>query len=87
MVRVYWDGVEIDTLETHYHIQIDSYANSLRAPVSDVGTAVWLRTGLSRAQAGQGAHRVKVVLSERNPRISGDLVLTDVELAITYGDA
>ena len=87
VVRVYWDGVEIDTLETHYHVQIDSYANSLRAPVSDVGTAVWLRTGLSRAQAGQGAHRVKVALSERNPRISGDLVLTDVELAITYGDA
>ena len=31
-----------------------------------------------------GSHEVKVVLVERNPRLTRDIVLTNVELVITY---
>ena len=87
VVRVLWDGNELEGLETRYHVVNDPYANPLAAPISDVGSAVWLYTEMEKNRAGRGAHRLKVVLSERSPRIEGDIVLTDAELVITYGSA
>ena len=84
VVKVYWDDVEIDTFESYYNINIDSYANPLQAQVSDVGPYVWLRTELTENQVLQGLHKAKLILMERNPRISGDIVLTDVELSVSY---
>lgn len=84
VVKVYWDDVEIDTFESYYNISIDSYANPLQAQVSDVGPYVWLRTELTENQVLQGLHKAKLILMERNPRISGDIVLTDMELSVSY---
>ena len=85
VVRVFWDGAEIDTLETRYHIVTDPHANPLAAAISDVGSAVWLYSEMAPGQVGRGLHQIKAVLSERVPRLESDIVLTDAELVISYG--
>ena len=85
VVRVFWDGVEIDALKTRYHIVSDPHANLLAAAISDVGGAVWLYSKMAPVQVGRGLHQVQVVLSERVPRLESDIVLTDAELVISYG--
>ena len=50
-----------------------------------MSSAVWLRCSLDPLEVPKGRHEVKVVLEERNPRMASDLILTDVELAVTYG--
>ena len=82
-VGVLWDGTELDP-EVRYDIAIDTYANPLKAMVADVGTAVWLISELSPTQAQKGQHEAKVVLEKRHPKLDGDIVLTDVEVVITY---
>ena len=86
-VRVNWDGVELHDLETRYHIEEDGTANPFGAPVMDWSGAVWLSTDLTAQEAGKGAHTVKAVLERRNPRLAVDIILTDVELVIRYGES
>jgi len=37
--------------------------------------------------AAPGPHSLKVALSERNPMVTSDVVLTDAELVVIYGQA
>ena len=86
VVRLIWDGTERGNVEARYHPEHDNYANPFASPVSDVSDSVWLTSQMDPADVSQGRHRVKVVLAERNPRMLPDIVLTHVELAITYGE-
>ena len=86
VVRVLWDGVDLEDLEARYDIENNNYANPFGADVADVTSAVWLSAQLDPAEVSQGPHRVKVVLAERNPRVDCDIVLTDVELTISYDE-
>ena len=77
VVRVLWDGVEL--AEPHI-----TYIHEKTPAISDVTSSVWQSYNLAADQVPVGPHRVKVVLVERNPRLACDIVLTDVELVITY---
>ena len=77
VVRVVWDGVEL--AEPHI-----TYIHEKTPAISDVTSSVWQSYKLTPDQVPVGPHRVKVVLVERNPRLACDIVLTDVELVITY---
>jgi hypothetical protein len=79
-VRVWWDDAEKDGPEVRYCRAQDP----LR--LSQVSAAAWLCWSLDPAQVGPGEHTVKVALSERHPQVVCDLVLTDVELVIRYGE-
>ena len=68
--------------ETRYHF--DSTANPWDRP-SDVSGAVWLHSQLKVSEVPKGPHEVKIVLKQRNPQLVPDIVLTNVELVITYG--
>ena len=83
-LRLFWDGLELDGVETHYTPQSDPHANPLGSPVSDVADTVWLTRELDPAMVPPGQHQVKVVLAGRNPLLGTDIVLTDVELVIRY---
>ncbi|MBT6630365.1 MAG: hypothetical protein HOB49_25345 [Gemmatimonadetes bacterium] len=52
--------------------------------IGEVGPDVWYVFAMDPAQVALGTHRVKVILVERHPQVASDLVLTDVELAVTY---
>ena len=84
VVNLLWDGQKIDDPKIQYDIQTDQYANPFAANVSDVGTAVWITSELSSSQSRIGRHRVKVVLEKRNPKVACDIILTDVEVVISY---
>ena len=86
VVRLYWDGVEREDVETRFSIDEIVCGNPHEYPVNDVGTAAWLASDLSPADAAEGKHEVKVVLEKRNPKLSCDIVLTNVELVINYGE-
>ena len=79
VVLVFWDGGEVEELQTSY-----SQVNSTHG--YDISNAVWLSAEMPPDQAGKGTHRVKVTLVERNPHMAGDIVLTDVELVVRFGD-
>ena len=85
VVRVFWDGDERRNVETSYGRVDADVGNPFGAPIWDVGTSAWLRSEMSPSEVGQGPHRVKVVLEERNPRLACDIILTNVELLITFG--
>ncbi len=74
-VSVLWDGAQLDDA-------VVSYDRS--NPISDVSANVLICFTLSREQAAMGPHTAKVVLSERNPRVTSDPVLTHVDLVIRY---
>ena len=59
----------------------DAYADY----VSDVSSAVWLRSEFNPSEISKGPHQVQVMLQERNPKLACDIVLTNVELVIAYG--
>ena len=88
VVRVLWDGERRDDAEVMYQTYLDdgTASNPFGADLYDVTSAVWLRCSLDPLEVPRGRHEVKVVLEQRNPRMASDLVLTDVELAVTYGD-
>jgi hypothetical protein len=52
--------------------------------LSDVSSAAWLCFEMDPTEIEKGPHTVKVALAERNPHLSCDLVLTDVELVILF---
>ena len=78
VVRVWWDGTERVRPEIRYCTVNDPHQ------ISDVSSAAWLCFEMDPSEIERGPHRVKVALAERNPRIACDMVLTDVELVITY---
>ena len=78
VVRVLWDGKERVDPEIRYCSINDPHH------ISDVSGAAWLCFVLKPADVETGLHRVKVVLETRNPQLTPDVVLTDVELVITY---
>ena len=84
IVRLFWNGKELDNVEVRYHPEHDNYANPFASPISDVSDSVWLTSQIDPAEVSQGMHRAKVVLVERNPQMLTDIILTHVELAITY---
>ena len=86
VVRVLWDGVARGNVETRYDFHKVSVANPFGAPISEVATAAWLSCEMSPSEVAPGPHRVKVILEERNPRVACDIVLTNVELLIEFGD-
>ena len=86
VVRLLWDGAERDNVETRYDIAEDYVGNPFAAKIRDVGTAAWLSSELNPSEVSQGKHRAKVVLEERNPRMGIDIVVTNVELVITFGN-
>ena len=77
LVRVFWDGGELENFQASY-----SQADSTHG--WDVSNSAWLTTEMRPDQAAKGKHRVKVILAERNPRLAADLVLTDVELVVRF---
>ena len=80
VVRVWWDGAELEHPENRYCTVHDPHR------ISDVSSAAWLCFEMDPARVEQGAHEVKVVLVERHPQLACDIILTDVELVITYGE-
>jgi hypothetical protein len=85
VVRLIWDGVERQNVESRYHLEEDRAGNPLAARIYDVGSATWLYSELSPSETATGPHAVKIVLEERNPRLACDIVLTNVELVVSYG--
>ena len=87
VVRLLWDGTRLDDAEVAYQADLDdgSASNPFGADLYDVSSDVWLSCSLDPVEVPRGRHEVKVVLEERNPRMASDLMLTDVELAVTYG--
>ena len=75
LVHVYWDGSKLEDLDASY---------GSPGHISDVSGAVWLCCQMDRSKVAVGPHKVKVTLSERNPKVVCDIVLTDVELVIRY---
>ena len=84
VVRLVWNGQKRDNVETSYHIEEGIPGNIFAAPIYDATTNVWLRSDLRPAEVAKGPHEVKVVLEERHPKLVSDIVLTDVELVISY---
>ena len=85
VVRVFWDGAERENIDTQYHIENGSAADAYADYVSDVSSAVWLRSEFNPSEISKGPHQVQVMLQERNPKLACDIVLTNVELVIAYG--
>ena len=80
IVRVFWDGEELADART-------TYIHERTPAISDVSGSVWQSYDLAAEEVPVGVHRVKVVLEERNPRMAPDIVLTDVELVLRYGES
>ena len=72
-----WDGVGLPNPRA-------VYIHDRRPAISDVTGSIWQSYQLTPEQVPPGAHSVKVILVERNPRLACDIVMTDVELAVNY---
>ena len=77
-IGVKWRGTELDTPEIRYDTSADTQQ------ITDVSTAVWLCFPLMPEQVVTGTNSVEVILQTRNPLVACDIVLTDVELLVTY---
>ena len=86
-VSIVWDGIERRDVQVLDDIEHDPTANPFGAPLMDWGSAVWLSSELSPAEAARGRHAVKVVLKKRSPHLTVDIVLTDVELVFSHGES
>ena len=84
VVKVYWDGEERSDVRQEYHLAEDIAGNPMDAQIYEVGQASWFLLDLDPEEAAKGKHTVKVVLEHRNPQVVSDVVLTNVELAVTY---
>ncbi len=78
VVAVSWDGQQLQNPEVRYCTINDPHR------ISDVSSAAWLCFAMDPAEVERGAHAVKVGQVERHPQLGCDIVLTDVELVITY---
>ncbi|MBM3276539.1 MAG: hypothetical protein FJY95_00440 [Candidatus Handelsmanbacteria bacterium] len=78
LVRVKWDGTELDNLEQQYCFVNDPHR------LSDASSATWLRRPLEPALVKPGPHTIEVILAQRHPQVACDLMLTDVELVVRY---
>ena len=87
VVRLFWDGKERKDVEARYHLEEDRAGNPFGAQIYDVGSAAWLYSQFTPSEVTPGPHQVRVVLDERNPRLARDIVLTNVELVVSYGEA
>ena len=85
-VKLFWNGVERDEVAVVYQTDLENgtASNPFSADLYDVSPAVWLQSNLAPTEVSKGRHEVVVVLEERNPRMASDIVLTDVEVVITY---
>ena len=83
-MKVYWDGEERSDVRQEYHLAEDTAGNPMDAQIYDVGNASWFLLDLDPEEAAKGKHTVKVVLEHRNPQVASDIVLTNVELVVTY---
>jgi len=86
IVRLFWNEEERINIEINYRLYQDTVGNPFRAHISDVGPSVWLRSVMNASEILQGSNRVKVVLEKRNPRLANDIVLTNVELLLKFGN-
>lgn len=77
-VAVRWDGRELSA-------PVVTYAADPLG-IAAVSPAAWLRYPIAPSAAGRGRHLVEVVLRRRHPQLACDLVLTDVELVVAYGE-
>ena len=80
VVRLLWDGIEVENSQV-------SYSQVRSEHGYDISNAVWLSKELSPESVCVGGHQVKVILTERNPRMACEIVLTDVELVIRYDES
>ncbi len=80
-VAVRWDGEELPAATVTYDTTGDRHG------LSGVHAAAWLRFALSPGQVKRGRHLVEVILRQRHPQLTCDLVLTDVELVVAYSEA
>lgn len=78
VVRVWWNGTELEHPEIQYCTVHDPHR------ISDVSSAAWLCFEMDPSEMENGPLEVKVALAERNPKLACDMVLTDVELVIIY---
>ena len=51
---------------------------------TSVSPIVWMRFNLNGTAFTKGHHTVKIVLVERNAMVTSDIIVTDVELVISY---
>jgi hypothetical protein len=77
-VTVQFNSDELSSPEITYDVAYEPLT------IGDVGPDVWYVFDIEPAQVALGTHHVKVILAERHPQVASDLVLTDVELAVTY---
>jgi hypothetical protein len=77
-VTVQFNSDELSSPEITYGVAYEPLT------IGDVGPDVWYVFDIEPAQVALGTHHVKVILAERHPQVASDLVLTDVELAVTY---
>ena len=80
VVRLLWDGIEIENPRVCY-CQVDTSSGN------DISNAVWLSKELGPESVSVGEHQVKVILVERNTRMACDIILTDVELVLRYNES
>ena len=84
VVRLLWDGVEQTDTSTCYDVPEDFVGNPSGASIRDVGPAAWLSSTLRPDEVTRGSHTVKIVLDTRNPHMGTDIVVTNVELLISF---
>ena len=77
-VHVTWNGRQLT------EPVIDYCTGGDPNPISDVSSAVWQRYQMPAADVTPGTHLVKAVARNRHPQVASDLVLSDVELVVTY---
>jgi len=77
-IRILWDGQILTDLDILYDFAGDP------APISDVSAAAWTGCKLDPEQAAMGPHQIEVILLNRHPQLTCDLLLTDIELLVLY---
>lgn len=77
-LTVNYDGVELVSP------QIRNAAAENEATTSEVSDVTWMEFDLNAQAGATGEHIVGISLQERNPQLSGPLVLLDVDLEIVY---
>ena len=77
LVDIYLDGNVIEPGQVDYTDQDWKMGTS-------VSPIVWMRFNLNGTAFTKGHHTVKIVLVERNAMVTSDIIVTDVELVISY---
>ena len=82
-LKILFNGKEMTDADIAYCVAVDPHQLGASA-VGSFGPDVWVRFDLDAKDVPAGEHEVKVVLIKRHPQVASDLVLTDVELVVTY---